>query len=263
MKQSYIIHEHHPRLLLFFAGWGADETPFKMYRPAASDFMVCYDYRTLDFDASGLEEYREINLIGWSMGVWAASQTVPQLSSPGTSGEGIHMANSIAINGTPYPIDQHMGIPPAIYHGTLDGLTGASLHKFLRRMCANGAAFKAFLEITPRRPLEELRDELTEIEKMYHTLPGCHLPLAAGSNGRQRPHHSTSQPAASLGNTRHPRTANGGCPLPGRVIQTLPARPMDKPLNPMDKQLIAAQALPKPGIPIPGRPACSNKSPRR
>lgn len=106
MKQSYIIHEHHPRLLLFFAGWGADETPFKMYRPAASDFMVCYDYRTLDFDASGLEEYREINLIGWSMGVWAASQTVPQLSSPGTSGEGIHMANSIAINGTPYPIDQ-------------------------------------------------------------------------------------------------------------------------------------------------------------
>ena len=107
MKQSYIIHEHHPRLLLFFAGWGADETPFKMYRPVASDFMVCYDYRTLDFDASGLEEYREINLIGWSMGVWAASQTVPQLSSPGTSGEGIHMANSIAINGTPYPIDQH------------------------------------------------------------------------------------------------------------------------------------------------------------
>ena len=168
MKQSYIIHEHHPRLLLFFAGWGADETPFKMYRPVASDFMVCYDYRTLDFDASGLEEYREINLIGWSMGVWAASQTVPQLSSPGTSGEGIHMANSIAINGTPYPIDQHMGIPPAIYHGTLDGLTGASLHKFLRRMCANGAAFKAFLEITPRRPLEELRDELTEIEKIYH-----------------------------------------------------------------------------------------------
>ena len=56
MKQSYIIHEHHPRLLLFFAGWGADETPFKMYRPAASDFMVCYDYRTLDFDASGLEK---------------------------------------------------------------------------------------------------------------------------------------------------------------------------------------------------------------
>ena len=82
MKQSYIIHEHHPRLLLFFAGWGADETPFKMYRPAASDFMVCYDYRTLDFDASGLEEYREINLIGSCKGVWGGSRDAPPAATP-------------------------------------------------------------------------------------------------------------------------------------------------------------------------------------
>lgn len=162
MKQTYLIHEHHPRLLLFFAGWGADETPFQIYRPEKSDFMVCYDYRTLDFDKSGLDEYQEIHLIGWSMGVWAASQVVPQLSLPITS--------SIALNGTPYPIDEQMGITPAVFRGTLDGLTGASLHKFLRRMCANGAAFKAFLQITPRRPLEELHDELAEIEKMYQSL---------------------------------------------------------------------------------------------
>ena len=43
MKQIYLIHEHHPRLLLFFTGWGADETPFKDYRPADSDYMLCYD----------------------------------------------------------------------------------------------------------------------------------------------------------------------------------------------------------------------------
>ncbi|EGF51258.1 DUF452 family protein [Bacteroides fluxus] len=162
MKQTYIIHEHHPRLLLFFAGWGADETPFKTYRPERSDFMVCYDYRTLDFDKSGLDEYKTVNIVGWSMGVWAASQVVPQLSLP--------IADSIAINGTPYPIDEHLGIPPVIFRGTLDGLTGASLHKFLRRMCADGTAFRAFLQITPQRPLEELRDELAEIEKMYKRL---------------------------------------------------------------------------------------------
>ncbi|ADV44063.1 pimeloyl-ACP methyl esterase BioG family protein [Bacteroides helcogenes] len=158
MKQIYIIQRHHPRLLLFFAGWGADETPFKEYRPEDSDFMVCYDYRTLDFDKSGLDEYKEINVIGWSMGVWAASQVMPQLSLP--------ITHSIAINGTPYPIDQHRGIPPAIFRGTLDGLTGASLHKFLRRMCADGTAFRAFLQVTPRRPLEELREELAEIERI-------------------------------------------------------------------------------------------------
>lgn len=163
MKQTYIIHEHHPRLLLFFAGWGADATPFKEYHPANSDFMLCYDYRTLDFDASGLGEYQKINVIGWSMGVWAASQVLPQLQ--------LNIAASIAINGTPYPIDDRRGIPQNIFRGTLDGLTGASLHKFLRRMCADGEAFKAFLQITPRRPLDELRDELAEIEQMYRSLP--------------------------------------------------------------------------------------------
>ncbi len=162
MQQVYIIHQHHPRLLLFFAGWGADETPFKHYCPAESDFMICYDYRTLYFDVSDLNKYKEINVVGWSMGVWVASHLLPQFS--------LSIAGTIAINGTPYPIDAHRGIPPAIFRGTLDGLTGASLHKFLRRMCADGAAFKAFLDVTPRRPIEELREELAKIEQHYQTL---------------------------------------------------------------------------------------------
>ena len=41
MKQVYIVHENHPKLLLLFAGWAADETPFKQYRPKAIDYMVC------------------------------------------------------------------------------------------------------------------------------------------------------------------------------------------------------------------------------
>lgn len=179
MKQNYIIHEHHSRLLLFFAGWGADETPFKAYRPANSDFMLCHDYRTLDFEASRLKEYKEINVIAWSMGVWAASQVLPQLSQ--------QVGASIAINGTPYPVDDQLGIPTAIFQGTLEGLTGASLHKFLRRMCANSAAFKDFLEVTPRRALEELRDELATIEQTYYNSLPTHYhwqKALVGSNDR-------------------------------------------------------------------------------
>ena len=168
MKQVYIIKDRHPRLLLFFAGWGADETPFKDYQPADSDYMLCYDYRTLDFDASLLKTYQEINVIGWSMGVWAASRVMDKLQEADTS---LIIKNSIAINGTPYPIDDTCGIPSVIYHGTLEGLTGSSLNKFLRRMCFNGEAFKEFLNITPRRPLEELKEELAEIERMYLAQP--------------------------------------------------------------------------------------------
>lgn len=175
MKQVYIIHEHHPRLLLFFAGWGADETPFKEYRPADSDYMICYDYRDLSFSYEVLEEYESIVIVGWSMGVWAASQVMGSMKSSGeasATGRAFPVIReAIAINGTPFPIDEERGIPPAIYHGTLEGLTGASLHKFLRRMCANSAEFKQFLAVTPRRPLEELRQELISIEEMHTNLP--------------------------------------------------------------------------------------------
>ena len=40
MKQVYIVHENHPKLLLLFAGWSADETPFKQYRPKGMDYMA-------------------------------------------------------------------------------------------------------------------------------------------------------------------------------------------------------------------------------
>ena len=72
MKQVYIIKKNNPKLLLFFAGWAADETPFKQYCPQGMDYMICYDYRTLDFDTSILEQYRQVNVVAWSMGVWAA-----------------------------------------------------------------------------------------------------------------------------------------------------------------------------------------------
>lgn len=42
MKQVYIINENHPQLLLFFAGWAADETPFKQYRPKNMDCFMAY-----------------------------------------------------------------------------------------------------------------------------------------------------------------------------------------------------------------------------
>lgn len=183
MKQVYIIHRQQPRLLLFFAGWGADETPFRSYVPEGSDFMLCYDYRTLDFDTTGLDSYQEICVVGWSMGVWAATQVMGKLALPVT--------RSIAINGTPYPINEQKGISPAIFRGTIEGLTGASLHKFLRRMCADSHAFREFLQVTPRRPLEELREELEVIERQEtrdkgrRTRDGFRWQLAiVGSNDR-------------------------------------------------------------------------------
>ena len=56
MKQYFIIKNNQKHLLLFFAGWGMDETPFLQIHPTDKDWMICYDYRSLEFDADILQE---------------------------------------------------------------------------------------------------------------------------------------------------------------------------------------------------------------
>lgn len=151
------------RILLLFAGWGMDEQPFTHYRTPGKDFIVCYDYRTLDFDETLLLPYEEIHLVGWSMGVWAASQALQNKRLP--------ITRSIAVNGTPHPIDAERGIAPAVFEGTLHGLNEATLQKFRLRMCGNAAAYRAFAEIAPQRSVEELKEELAAIGQQSKELP--------------------------------------------------------------------------------------------
>ena len=116
MKQHFIIKNNQKHLLLFFAGWGMDETPFLTIHPVDKDWMICYDYRSLTFDVGLLETYSQITLIAWSMGVWAASQIMKQYPH-------LPVSQSIAINGTLYPIHEIKGIAPSIFDGTLQGLS--------------------------------------------------------------------------------------------------------------------------------------------
>lgn len=163
MKQKFIINKGYSTLLLFFAGWGMDEHPFLTYVPEEKDFMICYDYRTLDFDVSLLKQYMAIDIVGWSMGIWAASQVLPEYSLP--------VRKSTAINGTVFPVDEKRGIPPVLFQGTLERLNPASLLKFQRRMCKDGNSFARFQQTAPRRTVEELKEELTAIARQHSALP--------------------------------------------------------------------------------------------
>ena len=123
MKQQFIIKENNPKLLIFFAGWACDEAPFKHYRPKGSDYMICYDYRNLDFDHSIFKQYKRVNVVAWSMGVWAASYVLNHAKKF----KGI----SVAFNGTYQPIDDTVGIPPALFENTLP---------LCKNLCAESAA---------------------------------------------------------------------------------------------------------------------------
>lgn len=163
MKHYFIQKRNHPRLVLFFAGWGMDEHPFIDYRPEDSDLLLCYDYRSPDFDFSLLKGYRHISLIGWSMGVWAAAEALQYAGLP--------IEESIAVNGTLTPVDNARGIPEVIFRGTLEGLNESNLRKFRRRMCGSNEAFKVFLEKAPQRGVEELREELRRMGERAVALP--------------------------------------------------------------------------------------------
>lgn len=163
MKQQFLIKENHPCLLLFFAGWGMDAHPFGGYHPLGCDWMICYDYRSMDFDFSLISGYASVRLVAWSMGVWVASQVLA--ASPGLVG------SSVAVNGTPFPVDGEKGIAPAVFCGTLDGLSEQTLDRFFRRMCGDSGALEAFRMKAPRRPVEELRRELEAVGKVSARLP--------------------------------------------------------------------------------------------
>ena len=62
------------RLVLYFNGWALSPIAVEhLGLPEGQDLLLLWDYRTdaLDFDFS---PYREIRLVAWSMGIWAADR---------------------------------------------------------------------------------------------------------------------------------------------------------------------------------------------
>lgn len=160
MKVAPINSIESTRLLLIFAGWGMDATPFAGLGPGYSfDIAVAYDYTDGIGMSGDLSSYDEVMILAWSFGVIAADHFIaahPELP----------ITSRIAVNGTLHPVDDSLGIPRATFNATLQGLSEASLLKFYRRMCGDAGAFKAWEEVRPQRTIDSLRDELTAIAAM-------------------------------------------------------------------------------------------------
>lgn len=147
----------HKHLTVFFAGWGMDSRIFKDIMPHDRDMLFCYDYSDLMPDMSLFDGYDTITLTGWSMGVWAACRVMPRHKDK--------IIRATAINGTGMPVDDCMGIPQAIFSGTLSGLSEKSLDKFRLRMCGNRQNYMSFMENAPLRDLQDLTMELASTGK--------------------------------------------------------------------------------------------------
>lgn len=154
--KHYFIHDNKSDVLdLIFAGWGMDEHPF-LQEVTENDLCICYDYNDLNINLSIFKNYKQIRLIAWSLGVWAAAKVFENVQLP--------FIEKIAINGTLQPISATSGIPPVIFMGTLQNLSTATLCKFNRRMCGSKEQKEAFDKIAPQRSIQSLS---TELQMLY------------------------------------------------------------------------------------------------
>lgn len=166
MKASWLHNNDRKQLILFCNGWGMDGNPFRHLASIEYDVYVLYDYRELALPeevAQILPRYEEINLVSWSMGVWAGQKLFADQKN---------IFNRIlAVNGTLCPVHDRYGIPTAIFANTLAGFGEAARFKFYRRMCREKSNFRSFLAKQPQRALEDQREELAALGNMADCTP--------------------------------------------------------------------------------------------
>ena len=107
---------------MIFAGWAMDSEPFAGLYRHGYDIMVVWDYRDFSLDWSCVAQYDEICVVAWSLGVYAAAAATAPIAA--------RVSLRLAVNGTLSPVDSLKGIPPAVFHGTLDALDERNLTKF-------------------------------------------------------------------------------------------------------------------------------------
>lgn len=155
MQQKFLQKNGSHHLIVFFTGWGMDENPFLDYRVPESDLLICFNYTDLDLTERLFDGYDSIRVVAWSLGVWAASVLMAHIPALAK--------NAVAVNGTPFPVDETRGIPSSVFQRTLQGLSGSNLARFDRRMCGDAATLASYNSVHPKRSLESLADELAWI----------------------------------------------------------------------------------------------------
>ena len=150
MKYKWLNKENNQKLIIFFNGWGMDESVVKHLMTEDYDILMFYDYNTLeiDFDFKTLNVYQEKYLVAWSMGVMTATLF------------DIGYVSKTAVNGTLKPIDDEYGIPKRIYNLTLRGFSPKGAERFIKNM------FKENCDLPVIN--REFENQKSELEALTH-----------------------------------------------------------------------------------------------
>lgn len=153
MEKHWLVKEGNPVLILYALGWGADPRAVAHIRPAGYDALCLYDYRAVEkMAAETFSEYTSVILFAWSFGVPMSERLLAA----------VPFRKTVALNGTPHPVDDRHGIPERAFRVTLQAVAKTGTETFDRR--TYGEFYEKVCEGPGNRPLEAKNKEL---EKLY------------------------------------------------------------------------------------------------
>ena len=157
MQYHWLNQNKNEDLIIFFGGWSFDYKPFEQLECTHYDVLMFYDYTTLEMPVIDFSSYKTISLIGWSMGVFAAyylRNNLPKFS------------RKIAVNGTPFPVDDTFGIPLRTFELTLKHAETGLQGKFYQNVFSNEEFLAQYQKNPVKRSIQNRIDELISLNKL-------------------------------------------------------------------------------------------------
>lgn len=160
MQFHWLNKQNKENLIIFFTGWSFDETPFKFLDCGDFDVIIMYDYNKLDLPKTDFSNYKNINLIAWSMGVFVAYLLKDKLPK---------FTKKIAINGTIKPVDDDFGIPQKPFLLTLRHAKTGLEGKFYQNIFNKNEEFEKYIKTPVKRTIENRETELRALYEKIKT----------------------------------------------------------------------------------------------
>lgn len=154
MKHKQIADVESECVTLWFLGWGFDDGMAGRVE-TGGDTILLWDYTDMSHTLR-LGRWRRIEVVAWSMGVWAAERLFADETLP-------RPACATAICGTPVLCDAAMGIGAKAVEMTADNWCEANRAKFARKMARTAEQAEAIAPLLARRKAEDQQAELRGI----------------------------------------------------------------------------------------------------
>lgn len=161
MQSHWLNKQNNNKLIIFFTGWSFDYKPFEFLNCKDFDVLIIYDYN--DLELPQIPEYKEYFLISWSMGVYTSyllKDKLPQFTK------------KIAINGTPFPVNDEYGIPLKPFILTLRHAKTGLEGKFYQNIFNSEEEYARYTKTQVERTIE---NRVSELNTLYSKIKSTEI----------------------------------------------------------------------------------------